>query len=109
DCPARMDWRAGILSLPVAQSCKSRARFSVGQLIRTANFVTAELRAVAASSFVRCASSEQQEMTIKRRQALIAMLVISQLGCMTFGVLWASHWLHGAFDQIIHRSAALQA
>lgn len=48
-------------------------------------------------------------MTIKRRQALIAMLVISQLGCMTFGVLWASHWLHGAFDQIIHRSAALQA
>lgn len=48
-------------------------------------------------------------MYIKRRQALVAMLVMSQLGCMTFGILWASRWLHGAFDQIIHRSASLQA
>jgi response regulator RpfG family c-di-GMP phosphodiesterase len=48
-------------------------------------------------------------MIIKRRQALIAMLVMSQLGCMTFGVLWASHWLHEAFDQIIHRSVALHS
>jgi putative two-component system response regulator len=48
-------------------------------------------------------------MSIKRRQILVATLVMSQLGCMTFGVLWASRWLHEAFDQIIHRSAALQA
>ena len=48
-------------------------------------------------------------MYIKRRQVLIAMLVMSQLGCMTFGVLWASRWLHEAFNQIIHRSAALHA
>lgn len=48
-------------------------------------------------------------MYIKRRQALVAMLVMSQLGCMTFGVLCASRWLHEAFDRIIHRSATLQA
>lgn len=48
-------------------------------------------------------------MYIKRRQVLVAMLVMSQLGCMTFGVLWASHWLHEAFNQIIHRSAESQA
>lgn len=48
-------------------------------------------------------------MYIKRRQVLVAMLVMSQLGCMTFGVLWASRWLHEAFNQIIHRSAQLQA
>jgi response regulator RpfG family c-di-GMP phosphodiesterase len=48
-------------------------------------------------------------MYIKRRQVLVAMLVMSQLGCMTFGVLWASRWLHEAFSQIIHRSASLQA
>lgn len=48
-------------------------------------------------------------MYIKRRQALVAMLVMSQLGCMTFGILCASRWLHEAFDQIIHRSATLQA
>ncbi|BBO32348.1 HD-GYP domain-containing protein [Lacipirellula parvula] len=48
-------------------------------------------------------------MYIKRRQVLIAMLVMSQLGCMAFGVLWASQWLHAAFNQIIHRSVTLQA
>jgi response regulator RpfG family c-di-GMP phosphodiesterase len=48
-------------------------------------------------------------MFIKRRQALVAMLVMSQLGCMTFGILCASRWLHEAFDQIIRRSASLQA
>lgn len=48
-------------------------------------------------------------MYIKRRQVLIAMLVMSQLGCMAFGVLWASQWLHAAFNQIIHRSVTLQS
>ena len=48
-------------------------------------------------------------MDIKRRQVLVAMLVMSQLGCMAFGILWASQWLHGAFDRIIHRSAVVQA
>lgn len=47
-------------------------------------------------------------MDIKRRQVLVAMLVMSQLGCMAFGILWASQWLHGTFDQIIHRSAVVQ-
>ena len=37
------------------------------------------------------------------------MLVMSQLGCMAFGVLWASQWLNGAFDRIIRRSAEVQA
>ena len=48
-------------------------------------------------------------MHIKRRQVLVAMLVMSQLGCMAFGLLWASQWLHAAFNQIIHRSVTLQS
>lgn len=48
-------------------------------------------------------------MYIKRRQVLVAMLVMSQLGCMTFGILGFALAARELLDQIIHRSAALQA
>lgn len=48
-------------------------------------------------------------MHFKRRPWFVFSLVVSQLGCMLFGVVWASRWLRGEFDQIIHRTASAQA
>jgi response regulator RpfG family c-di-GMP phosphodiesterase len=47
-------------------------------------------------------------MQFKRRQLLILLLIVSQLGCMSFGVLWASSWLRGAFQGFTERSSQAQ-
>jgi putative two-component system response regulator len=47
-------------------------------------------------------------MQLKRRQLLMLLLVVSQLGCLSFGVLWASQWLGSAFDEFMHRTTAAQ-
>jgi response regulator RpfG family c-di-GMP phosphodiesterase len=47
-------------------------------------------------------------MHFKRRQLLVLLLIIGQLGCMSFGVLWASRWLGSAFEQFTVRSSMAQ-
>ena len=47
-------------------------------------------------------------MRIKRRRLLVVLLVVSQLGCLSFGVLWAAQWLHGVFDEFIERNVTAQ-
>jgi response regulator RpfG family c-di-GMP phosphodiesterase len=47
-------------------------------------------------------------MQIKRRRLLVCLLIVSQLGCLTFGVVWAAKWLHGVFDSFIERNVAAQ-
>ena len=47
-------------------------------------------------------------MQIKRRRLFVLLLVGTQLGCMTFGVVWASQWLYGAFEDVIYRNIAAQ-
>lgn len=48
-------------------------------------------------------------MLLKRRQLLILLLAASQLGCMTFGVLWASRWVQNTFRGCTERNAASQS
>jgi response regulator RpfG family c-di-GMP phosphodiesterase len=47
-------------------------------------------------------------MHFQRRQLLVVLLIVSQLGCMSFGVLWASQWLRGAFNEFVQRTTAAQ-
>jgi response regulator RpfG family c-di-GMP phosphodiesterase len=47
-------------------------------------------------------------MRIKQRRLLVLLLVVCQLGCMGFGVLWATRWLHRTFDDFIYRNVAAQ-
>jgi hypothetical protein len=47
-------------------------------------------------------------MHFKRRQLLVLLLIIGQLGCMSFGVLWASRWLGSAFEEFTVRSSMAQ-
>jgi HD-GYP domain-containing protein (c-di-GMP phosphodiesterase class II) len=47
-------------------------------------------------------------MQFKRRQLLVLLLIVGQLGCMSFGVLWASKWLGSAFQEFVERSSAAQ-
>ncbi len=47
-------------------------------------------------------------MHIKQRRLLVLLLVACQLGCMGFGVVWATNWLHRTFDEFITRSVAAQ-
>jgi response regulator RpfG family c-di-GMP phosphodiesterase len=47
-------------------------------------------------------------MQFKRRQLLILLLIVSQLGCLSFGVLWGSQWLRGAFNEFMQRNVAAQ-
>jgi response regulator RpfG family c-di-GMP phosphodiesterase len=48
-------------------------------------------------------------MQLKRRQLLVLLLIVSQLGCMSFGVLWASKWLGSAFNEFMVRTSAAQS
>jgi HD-GYP domain-containing protein (c-di-GMP phosphodiesterase class II) len=48
-------------------------------------------------------------MLLKRRRVLIFLLAASQLGCMTFGILWAAQWLKTAFAQCIERNAKAES
>jgi response regulator RpfG family c-di-GMP phosphodiesterase len=47
-------------------------------------------------------------MHFKRRKLLILLLIVSQLGCMTFGILWASNWLRGTYAGFMMRTTAAQ-
>src|SRR5688572_27076329 len=47
-------------------------------------------------------------MHFKRRQLLVLLLIVCQLGCMSFGVLWASKWLESAFQEFTERSSEAQ-
>jgi response regulator RpfG family c-di-GMP phosphodiesterase len=47
-------------------------------------------------------------MHFKRRQLLVLLLIASQLGCMTFGILWASNWLRGTYTEFMVRTTAAQ-
>src|SRR5687768_4241469 len=47
-------------------------------------------------------------MQFKRRQLLVLLLIVSQVGCMSFGVLWASSWLRHAFQEFTERSSEAQ-
>ncbi|HEX6963457.1 MAG TPA: HD domain-containing phosphohydrolase [Lacipirellula sp.] len=47
-------------------------------------------------------------MHFKRRQLLVLLLITGQLGCMSFGVLWASRWLGNAFEEFTVRSSMAQ-
>lgn len=47
-------------------------------------------------------------MRIKQRRLLVLLLIASQLGCMGFGVVWASQWLHRTFETFIYRNVAAQ-
>jgi hypothetical protein len=47
-------------------------------------------------------------MQFKRRQLLVLLLIVSQIGCMSFGVLWASSWLRHAFQDFTERSSQAQ-
>lgn len=47
-------------------------------------------------------------MQIKRRRLLVLLLVVSQFGCLAFGILWAAQWLHGAFGEFIERNFSAQ-
>ncbi|RIK73661.1 MAG: hypothetical protein DCC67_17630 [Planctomycetota bacterium] len=48
-------------------------------------------------------------MLLKRRRMLILLLAASQLGCMTFGILWASQWLQATFRRCIERNAIAES
>lgn len=47
-------------------------------------------------------------MQIKRRRLLVLLLIVSQFGCLAFGMFWAAQWLHGAFGEFIGRNFAAQ-
>jgi len=47
-------------------------------------------------------------MQIKRRRLLVLLLVVSQFGCLAFGIMGAAQWLHGAFSEFIARNYAAQ-
>jgi hypothetical protein len=47
-------------------------------------------------------------MQFKRRQLLVLLLIVSQLGCMSVGILWASNWLRNAFQDFTVRSSQAQ-
>ena len=47
-------------------------------------------------------------MQIKQRRLLVLLLVVTQLGCLGFGVLWATRRLHRTFDDFISRNVAAQ-
>ena len=42
----------------------------------------------------------------KQRQPLALFLILTQIGCLTFGVVWSARWLHRTFDQVVDRNAA---
>jgi response regulator RpfG family c-di-GMP phosphodiesterase len=47
-------------------------------------------------------------MRIKQRRLLVLLLIVSQLGCLGFGLVWATQWLHDTFDRFISRNVAAQ-
>jgi putative two-component system response regulator len=47
-------------------------------------------------------------MRIKQRRLLVLLLIVSQLGCLGFGVVWATQWLHQTFDEFLSRNVASQ-
>jgi response regulator RpfG family c-di-GMP phosphodiesterase len=47
-------------------------------------------------------------MHFKRRQLLILLLILTQAGCMAFGIIWAAQWLRGAFGEFMHRTVDAQ-
>jgi putative two-component system response regulator len=47
-------------------------------------------------------------MRIKQRRLLVLLLIVSQLGCMGFGVVWATDWLHETLDGFISQNVAAQ-
>ncbi len=47
-------------------------------------------------------------MRIKQRRLLVLLLVVSQIGCLGFGVVWATQWLHRTFDEFISRNVSAQ-
>src|SRR5262245_46349056 len=47
-------------------------------------------------------------MQIKQRRLLVLLLAISQLGCMSFGVVWATRWLQRTFDEFITNAVVAQ-
>jgi putative two-component system response regulator len=47
-------------------------------------------------------------MRIKQRRLLVLFLMLSQLGCLGFGVIWGTQWLHATFDDFIARNVAAQ-
>lgn len=47
-------------------------------------------------------------MQIKQRRLLVLLLMVSQLGCLGFGVIWATQWLHRTFDEFISHNVSAQ-
>lgn len=47
-------------------------------------------------------------MRIKQRRLLVLLLIVSQLSCLGFGLVWATQWLHKTFDDFISLNAAAQ-
>lgn len=47
-------------------------------------------------------------MRIKQRRLLVLLLIVSQLGCMGFGVVWSTNWLHETLDSFISQNVAAQ-
>jgi putative two-component system response regulator len=47
-------------------------------------------------------------MQFKRRRLLVLLLVVSQMGCLAFGIVWASQWLSRSFERCIHQDVDSQ-
>lgn len=47
-------------------------------------------------------------MTSSPRQPLVLLLVLAQIGCLTFGVVWAAQWLRRSYEQVVERDVAAQ-
>jgi putative two-component system response regulator len=47
-------------------------------------------------------------MRIKQRRLLVLLLIVSQLSCLGFGVVWATQWLHHHFDVFIVQNVEAQ-